>query len=563
MVLDKITRYTNGFLFNAGIVGFINVLDEGEFSQGANYSIDGNGLVFTKNSFEKFTDKYFVAMKNRFREGSSYEKLVSDIETFLRSWDNYPENKKNLDNIIKKMTAASYLSGYEIIMTNGNSYDINKAITLLKSEKDNEQRRNLLEKVLMYVKENEDVLLMKDIAYTKINSFWSSISFMNTQESKKNMRKLYDDYFTEATIAYFDEKKNAKQKCVECGDALGKNKFAMSWLNDFGVDLVRKKSHYWNYKVDTHLCPICNLIYSCAPLGFNMVGKEGIFINENSSVSRLKSCNVPAAHGNLPNVQMEIYGRILQAFKKSGDEKLVENEIGNVQVIRRSNFNSDTQKYQFNVFSKNQFKALSNCERELSRIVKANPRLGEKFVGNVYNKVMDLLMSNKILYPYIYEMLSLSWSENLVAWFLKDVLMIQIKYFKKEGEDAMNNVIPLEKKIFFMTKKSEELKKAVVVAEGNSEDNANNKLRGFVYQLLNALKTKDINRFMDIVCRLYIGLGKEIPMDFKDMLSNEELFLALGYAFVIGLKGEHTASNKNGSNTETSEEIMNFEQEEK
>jgi len=57
--------------------------------------------------------------------------------------------------------------------------------------------------------------------------------------------------------------------------------------------------------------------------------------------------------------------------------------------------------------------------------------------------------------------------------------------------------------------------------------------------LLNALKTNDCARFMDILLRLYIGLGKEIPVKFEQMLTDKEAFLTLGYAFVIGLKGEN------------------------
>lgn len=127
--------------------------------------------------------------------------------------------------------------------------------------------------------------------------------------------------------------------------------------------------------------------------------------------------------------------------------------------------------------------------------------------------------------------------ENKKVYFLANVLNIQTDYFRRRDKNMINEE-SFEKMAFYMRKDGEALKKLLVASEENSEDSANNKLRSFVYQLLNALKTRDSARFMDIVLRLYIGLGKEIPVKFQQILTDEEAFLALGYAFIIGLKGE-------------------------
>lgn len=70
-------------------------------------------------------------------------------------------------------------------------------------------------------------------------------------------------------------------------------------------------------------------------------------------------------------------------------------------------------------------------------------------------------------------------------------------------------------------------------------------LRGMEYQLLNALSVRNVEKFMDIVLRLYSAYGSRknengqellIPTGLVQMLGNSEKFTRYGYAFVMGLK---------------------------
>lgn len=65
-----------------------------------------------------------------------------------------------------------------------------------------------------------------------------------------------------------------------------------------------------------------------------------------------------------------------------------------------------------------------------------------------------------------------------------------------------------------------------------------NKLKGYVLQLTNCLRTNSSSAFMDIVTRMYGSLGEGIPCTkaFEKMLTNKEYFRSLGYAYVIGLE---------------------------
>ncbi|MCD3331295.1 type I-B CRISPR-associated protein Cas8b1/Cst1, partial [Clostridium botulinum D/C] len=81
---------------------------------------------------------------------------------------------------------------------------------------------------------------------------------------------------------------------------------------------------------------------------------------------------------------------------------------------------------------------------------------------------------------------------------------------------------------------------------------AKNKLGGISYRLLNALKTKNVARFMDTLFNSYMYLNKQIPARFAEVLNDKVKFQTIGYAFLLGLQG---GSGKNNNENEKKEDI--------
>ena len=81
--------------------------------------------------------------------------------------------------------------------------------------------------------------------------------------------------------------------------------------------------------------------------------------------------------------------------------------------------------------------------------------------------------------------------------------------------------------------------------------NTQDKLRGITYRLLNALKTSNIEMFMDTLLNCYLYVEKPVPSIFLDVLKNDDDFKTIGYAFIAGLlsesKGSEKDSNKGGN----------------
>ena len=96
----------------------------------------------------------------------------------------------------------------------------------------------------------------------------------------------------------------------------------------------------------------------------------------------------------------------------------------------------------------------------------------------------------------------------------------------------------LANKAFLAGLAGDNLRKTMINNLGPDEkDDIENKIRGFVYQLLNALKTNNPEKFLDVILRYYSGMGKSVPTVFCDMVIDKEAFQAIGYSYLLGLKG--------------------------
>ena len=96
-----------------------------------------------------------------------------------------------------------------------------------------------------------------------------------------------------------------------------------------------------------------------------------------------------------------------------------------------------------------------------------------------------------------------------------------------------------------MKKSGADLRKAIMAAKGMTSSEG---LRGIEYQLLNALAVRNVNKFMDVVMRLYSAYGSKrnedghellIPTGFVQMLNDKQKFTEYRYAFVMGLVGSY------------------------
>lgn len=537
------------FLYNAGIVGFIQVLEEAEASKGKNkeevkndikdYYYEGQDLYVSKKFLLKFdfAKHYLKSICNKFHEKSILYKLINSSD------------KITLENINKEY---GFLFKRKTLITTSNTLKDNKFISLVeKFNNEKKEREKIFKDIVKYLNKNEKLryyLFLGDIFMNKLSLIFSNIYFLKYLSNSKqhyivkdlDFYKNIDNEFT--SIKNYisleeDNKKSYKDTCIICNAKIKKD-FDTTFLLEFGVDTGRKRSTFWNYNPDSYICPICYMIYSCAPLGFRDIGNLMFFINQNDSIKTLISMNVA---GRIINEKEDAhYIAYNTIINKAINEKT--EELNSIQVIIR-NKNG----YSFNTIGQDTLKIIKSMKGkngkkgELERISKNSLTIPKDNYFNIYKICLENILNFRNQWGLIYVLLinsekveekgyTIYYSVNTIFTILK----IQIK--QMEGSE-MN--------AYFSCQHGDEMRKIIIGVNNDknlSEDEnkeADNKLRGLVYQLINSIHTSNRDLFLSNITRLYTSMNLTIPNVFTKIFERDEDFKEIGYAYVLGLKGAY------------------------
>ena len=555
--LDKYVITLGDFLKNAGIVGFRYMLESAEAKENVDFGIteDGQGLWLDMNFalIADWTDMYFKACVQYFGPSTVYQGVLDRIERCLDKiqtgkWNPGKEEKEDLKFISDKLLSNSYQAGFENIK---NGIDMPEVYQTLKKDKLNdkleteklEERLIELEKFLQHPKCRE-TFIMKSVVYTYINRFWSGKCFLLRANAKKDMRELFEKDFSEPFRKYLEaDHKKAKDLCIDCGMPIGpKEKNSIAFMNEVGDDFTRKRSAFWDCKADAFLCPGCTFVYALSPLGFRLFANKFVFVNLNNNIRALLEANskTDKDSANSEKAEGEKYS---QWFAKTINILLKEKmqEISNIQVILRGIRAED--RYLLGIVHKSMLDII-----KVSSVSKALQLLGKfpyvkirnEFV-NVHETAVINLLQYRNQYQLLNQLLKAAIEDdafNFYAnWIYEIQLQSEIIYFieeEKRKEIAMYTS---------MKRSGSDLRKAIMVSKGESSGDC---LRGIEYQLLNALSVRNVDKFMDVVLRLYSSYGSQknekgqqllVPTGLVQMLGDQEKFTRYGYAFVMGLEG--------------------------
>ena len=406
----------------------------------------------------------------------------------------------------------------------------------------------------------EETFVMKSVIYNYINRFWDGKCFLLRANAKKNMRILFEQDFVEPFKEYV-KKLHSKDKdiCIDCGKLLGsRDKVSIAFMKDMADDLSRKKSAFWNCKVDAFLCPECAFIYALCPLGFNLLGSRFAFLNTNISIRGMIEANKKNDYAyikendiypdNAVKREKESYSQwFARMLNRLMEYKL--KELSSVQVIIRGTKQDD--KYVFAVVSNDALKIIKEKKvQNALQYMQMYPyimiegeyiNIHEQVVLNILNFKGQELLLNRVLRASIE-----SPAYNASAYWIYNVLLWSniVKSGKENGgKIAMNRLAVMNS--------GYSLRTALLASKGAKDDEC---IRGTLYQLMNALSTKNTGKYLEIVMRLYssckIPANEEqagklvVPSAFVNMFNNPALFEEYGYAFLLGLKGCNSNSKK-------------------
>ncbi len=561
---EKIRIELSDWQFNAGIVGFCNILEHAK----EEVKEENQYIEIKLESLENFAEKYFNYFIEKYHKYTPWYRIVS-YKSIMEShkynnFKNFDEKSLNaLNDYIRKMKGNNgYLKRnnhkkvYPFIKHDADVLELEKKlkpVNLRKNDKledklgEIKELYKIIDEIISYFnsRSGKKHIAAKGVIYSVINNGWDNVCFLNRQPRENNVYKDYQGYFVDTAIDYIkSDKEKFKYNCFVCDQKMENLNNDMSFLNGTGFDVTRKSSHVWNFNNDVAICDLCRLIYSCLPAGFTYGYNNGIFINNNNSVNSLLRTN-RIIRDNILNADEKdnrslTYRALINAIKKEHSSS-IQYELQDVQIVRYKD-----EKYRFNILSKDILTVIRASANEIDRLINTGYRESRNYF-NVYDMMMERLLNNYNMFTLIHKLLiyKITESETITTYYhtghIMNLNIININYLKGVGGvDKVNDNKALVEKFraFGYHLRREYIKK--------DKDADRSKIRGISYRLLNALKTRNAEMFMHNIVTSYMYIGKTIPSQLTLALEDEELLGIVGYAFVTGLNGWIKDENKDG-----------------
>lgn len=543
------------WLFNAGLVGMYNILQKSNSS----VNISGQTMELHISDLEDFEEKYFSYFIETYEKSLSWYKIVSYEKTINyheeNNFENFDEKSlKELNDYIRDVAkyylkSASYKSAYPLLDNDIDLLALEKELTAIRLKKKEtvsdvlleiKDRFEKLKVIISFCKreKSKKYLASKNVIYNIIKNAWEGVCFLNSQTKEKDVYIDYKNYFVEPAKEYLEiDDSKFKYNCFICDEKIKDLKDDLSFLNNTGFDVARKSSHVWDFTNDVAVCPLCKLIYSCVPAGITYVYDKGIYVNDNSSMENAIRVNT--------NIKLEVlrenentrgltYKALVSSIQEQFNDKL-KYELADIQLVRYEDNN-----YKFNILSKSSLNIIRNSRDDLDKLIKCGFRETNTYF-NVYELVIDRLLNSQNLFTLIHKMFIQKLSKPNDSYFntyhIKCMLEINRRFL--QGVGCMTDI-----------------EKETIVKHGNTsgyylrqkykDKGAVDKLSGISYRLLNALKTNNVNSFMDTILNCYLYVKDTVPSIILDTLKTEEEFKTIGYALVAGLiEGKENGGESN------------------
>ncbi|BBM44962.1 Cas8a1 family CRISPR/Cas system-associated protein [Leptotrichia trevisanii] len=577
---EKIELKLKDWLFNAGLLGFINILGEEAKSSGELEIDNKNRLIkFSPKVLENFEYKYFDFFIKRYGKTLTYGKIL-EFEKYIDEFEENGEKIKSINELKMindkitffkaKIKSESYKKAYDFIEKNGTNkiLGLEKELKKIKEPKENiaeisnddiKNNLKIMKEIIDFFKKKitdkegnvKNYLAAKNIAYVIINNAWSSVSFLNKANAAKDIYEEYKSYFVEPALEYVNaDKSKFKYKCVISNMQMKNYKNTLGFLNDTGFDVSRKPSHVWNFVNDIAVTPLVTLIYSCVPAGFIYGADKGIFVNANHNIDQLCNINNGIAYNILEDESEEkninLYKNLLKEIKKEKDN--TKYELSDIQIVK-----FEEGHYKFTLLSRNILKLLSENKEKLDDLLDKWYLIDKRYF-NLYDTTITELLNNQNLFSLINKLCYYKISKAKLSCKLKnieDLLKINLDYIrrlkkmdkqeiieKKENKKTSEELT--EKDVFYIRRDAMIFREEYIRKSGNDK-----KIGSLLYRLQNALRINNVDMFMDALISAHAYAGKNISSLFAKALLNDENFQTLGHGFLLGLLGEDKSKNEN------------------
>lgn len=535
---EKIRIELSDWQFNAGIVGFYNVLSHA----GDKIIISEQYIEFDKEVLIDFNDKYFEYLIQTYEKVTNYFEIQNKLKLLLTLEEGQKTDiyEKYLKEINTKLDNAPYRDiRKKIARKHLNAKNINRTILEKLEGMLGIERNTILKRELIgyYNQQTGKSSVPKAVIDKHVNT-----NMLNIPKICKNVEKYINV-----------DKTKFKIKCFICKNKIKKIGKGLNFLLNTYFDTDRKTSHIWNLSSDIEICPICEFVYYCVPAGFITVYGKGLFINNNNSVRDLINTNTilkTEVTGMLNQKNNSLtYKSLINAINKQKNSK-VQYELQDIQII-----GYDNDKYRFNILSKEVLRIIRESEKQLNSLINSIYVVKRKSTTDtfrIYDNVIENILNNYNMFTLIHKLLifKITDSESITTYYnmkhIMDLIIININYLK--GVEGMDKSKENKELVKGARMDGLRLRREYFNNDNDKEKStAKAKIKGISYRLLNALKTKNSEMFMHNIVTSYMYMEKTIPSILTMALEDEDELGIIGYAFVTGLNGwDPKTENVNG-----------------
>lgn len=516
--------YLGDWLYNAGIVGLLKIF---EFSNSSKKNIiRGDSFIsFDRMVLEDFQEKYFSFV---YTKSNTIKDKAEKLKSLLSS------------EVTTEKDIKEYIEGITTSKTMKNDAVISELLVEIKKSKDWKGIANKLIEVLpIHWEKNKDL-------YSKyfLQSFYEGKSIFNATVIS-NIKELFNRDFIKPLFS--NEKQRKVYYCKVCNERTAKKDtfFDEGAFKLAGASANEFKNFYWNLISNTHLCSLCELIYLCSFAGFSNLKSIGeyrryIFVNLDTTVDDIYKIN-----NTLENLVLSSrenpYKAIIHNMLLDFQQRKSKWTLGNILFVE---FDTESEPYKIQhfhvpsyiakLFEGDNYKDFKQLDGFYYKEKKE-----DKESINVLKKTIDHLLSGVSLY-------------GLLNKTMRDMVL-----GKHHQSNGLFNMIKIQKSLDVYKIRRDDMKEKATkklwslyyegqgIAKELRRVGAENKIDSIAYKMLSSLRVRDSKSFYDIILRLYMNLGKEVPATFLETFLPDSLLDAesLGYAFLTGLLGKEYSEN--------------------
>lgn len=525
--------YLRDWYYNAGIVGFIKVISDGDLDIdrlkdfGDKFYIGEDYIEFDLSVFENFEEKFYRQLFLNYFNLKQYQAYINEAskQYFVDTYANISCNQDYINEASKGEIENQKISK---ILKDIDKFPFKGLHNFLG------YKLETYDDILDYKSKIDETT--KEQIYDKLKDTGFIIEFVgNVTKGIIGLSNL--NHYLQSTKKYsFKLRKDSDKRCISC--QIRKNEFgltnAISNIIGFNPD---NSNWIWGFNSNkVKLCSICSLIYLCASVSLVFHKKSSnypncfYFINHNRNIMELiKSYNILKTQVGRINNQ-EIYPVMVKEAVRLVKEEQASKSLQNISFIEIQENNMGGQSTKsYNVYSFSLTKKLAefidnNVERMPKKVY-----IIKKDSFDIEYEILRKTIEKKLNYNDIDRYLRLYFSSKNSSFikFNSNIYLIInyiLKYISYIFSGGIMDLEKISKKGF---RNGKELREKLVIERKNQ-------INGLAYQFLNDLKVRDKDKFLDKYFR--ISISNQLESYFgPDEMNSKEAFLQFGYSFINGL----------------------------